>query len=431
MNLYNILGKGQKMDLIKLAAMIAKKLSDPEDATTIDEWMGKAAPYRISGSLTKFLKPYVIEPFIIVSNDINMDIDSRDVIIKYCVNVFATFYLQVFKIMTAVNGFTPKLTFRLMKSNPGNDNISFTFATEDMANEISFYFRDIDFGMESSNSSNRKTISSSQETSDAVKGKDDGRIYTKNTKNGSSQTMESSISVVDKDESLSAMFSKLLEVKISFTSSTNNNNKDYTGATNNVSRTTEQVISIPISIMPTINISNINSIIKAFDRSNLDHTFLARLNALRAGSISWWNFITANDLAKKYKEKRFKDITDSRILDTYTENEMKNVSKLLGGGKGFSDNYNMLVVTLDELEQIVNMHSLDIIKKYTERQKWMDASKMMMIFALDTNTQIARVFISDFKEPYIISLKSLDTRKKEPDYNSAISALLVGKAPMF
>lgn len=405
------------MILIDLLAKIAKWY-DPESSEKIDNLVDKSVPYQTTGKLTKFLKPFIIEPYMIVSKDVNMDNNSRDVILKYCVNVFATFYLQVFRIMTGLQGVNPEIVFKLLQTTGSGGDIlrgakeGITYCEESLTSEINNYFNYIHLGLEDNDSRVYNSIKHTHIQNDKMSLTKRGEIN----------------SALDKDEYLSSMFSRIIEVKLIgkiYQETFDGNGKTDT------KKEQEQVVSIPVSIMPVINIAPINSIISAFDHSNVEHSFMARLNAWRAKSISTWEFLTASDLGKKYKQKRFKDIESYKVLDQYNKSDFKNVFKLYKGGRGFSSNYNILIITQDELEQLSNLYSYNIIKSPRERQEWMDASHMLMVFALDTATQTGSIYLSDFDRPYIVSIKSLDKGKKEVDFNSAISAIMTGRPPMF
>lgn len=361
------------MNIFALAKTLSYLLLPKNTSITVNDEINKIdknlVPYRTTGSLTKFLKPFTIEPYIIVSKEVDFDKSYRDPIINYCVNVFSSFYLRTFKILTELDNFDANIAFRLLQTSTVREN--FTICTENLINEISDYFNNIGVG-----------------TEDSSDNKGGNRIT----------------------EHHAATFSKELEITLK-----NNNNE----------------VKVPIVIRPTIQVAPIEDIIDSFDHTNVKSTRTARKLAYKAGSISWWNYITGNDLAKKYKEKRIKDYEKSNILDQYNKLINTNNIKLINAGKGFSANYNMLLLTVDELERLSNEYMFNIMGNDKERQKWMDASKMMLVFALDVDIESGMIFISDYSEPYGISLKAIEKNKKEPDFNTAISAIMAGRPPVF
>jgi len=335
------------------------------------------------GSITKLLSTFIIEPTIVISNDLKSD-PVTEKVISANVNMFTSFYLQAFHILVSQYELHPSLAFDVLSSNTSKASntvktLKDTFAAFE-SNDLDILpigLESLDFvaGLESGSHSSR------YETSDKIKTK-----------------------ISDMDQSLIY----LKEVEVSF------NIKDRT-------------VVMPVTIKANIVYTDFSNIQTLVDAEGDDKSFGARLDKYRAGLISASDLVFGNDLIEDYRNERFKD--DNQLLGQLETRRADALSKVHSGTIGYNLYYNMLIVTEDEKEILETLVRGEL-KKDRYKEKLLEQSKSIGVTVVDTSYEMIEIFIKDLKGSTEVSFKNIKKASEKDDMTEIFKALIANK-PLF
>lgn len=327
-----------------------------------------------NGNITKLLSKYVVEPIIISTHNVR-DIDNSlyDKLTQLSTDIFASFYMQAFKIMTEHMGVSVAQSVSLLGTS------SSTLAMEDqsLVKEVNYIKAIL---------SNEQYLTVSME---AKKGVELKPGY------GNSEAFEK--------QNLYSLLTRELEITI---------NVDNKG--------NKHIITIPIIIKANNVVTNVNSIINILEPNSKDKTFSARLDDYRAGAISLSELIFCGDLIKKYKENAIKD--KDGLLEIINERQLASTTKagsgLFNGGKiarGFEANYNMLIVSNEDKIRI-DKHMGGDITKEAIKQKFLSQASALSYMLVDQDYERVTTFVKDIRGS---SNANFNTIKKRNDKNNS------------
>lgn len=388
------------------------------------------ALFQANGSIIKLLSNFIIEPTIIVSKEIREE-EISEKVAEINVEIFSSYYLQAFNVLTNIYGFRTEVAFDLLSSKGAYLNSTKApqeakFGFEEYGETLDIlpikkeskdyiqntYSREV-FGMPAKKTSstisnaannNNNNATNSSTTNAILAKKRPQKIRGRNTDSAKEQYI----------------FSNLIqkEMDIVQTIVTKDGGASYE-------------IVIPITIKANVIYSDFANIENMVSTNGRDRKMASRLDDYRSGLISINDFIFAGDLIKKYKGNKIKD-KDDLITQMETRATKANSKALTKGYVGLSKFYSTLIITKNQLSIIENKLGGKISKpKYKEML--MDQTKSMLISIVDTDYERVELHTKDLNGTSDVSYKVLNKKKKDSDTDMAdlFKSLISNSQPRF
>jgi len=374
-----------------------------------------------NGSLTSILSKYIVEPVAIVSNDLTTD-EITEKVLNLQTDIFSSYYMQVFDILTKMNGVNADTAIDLLSTNTTSVGKMFNEGTGlvNMANS-KFSGENYDFTLNLYDKESGLPIFSSEELSveserdlRSLKLGNDLRDQLHKRKNGVKSAGGSSYSdnsLVNKNVPGIIQKEIILEIILN-----NNNGHNH-------------IISIPVLIKTNIMYVNKKDILNLLDVGNDDEKLENRLDEYRAGAISLSDLIFATDLIKEYKQKRIKN--DNDLLKLVKGKKFNANSKLVtSNGVGFEKHYNMLVISSDVLVSIEKLIK-GKIKKEKYKEKLLDQTASLTVTVIDSDYERISIYTKDISGVSDVTYKALNKRSgKDNDMGEIFKALINNRPPV-
>lgn len=368
-----------------------------------------------NGSIIRLLSTFVIEPTIVVSREMRNE-DIVEKLIETNVDIFASFYVQAFTVLTNIYGHNSSVAFDILSSK-GN--------------------------MPKASNNNKKAFEElSLESMSILPIKDKTKNYLSleqhrgKKPNGGKNSVDRKVGsigkmavVKDNGTIIPSVIQKNIDLTISINKVVTSTNKQ--GESKDIENGTREIV-VPILIKANLIYSDFNNIEVMISTNDKDKHFGSRLDEYKAGLTSLQNLIFAGDLIKEYKKNKFKD-KDSLI--DYMENRSTAANKKLlsRGAIGFAKFYGVLIVTKRQMSMIENKLGGSIDKpKYKEML--MDQTKSLLVNSVDTDWERVSIYTKDLKGTSDVSYKVLSKRKGDKDTSELaeiFKALTANKPPVF
>lgn len=338
-----------------------------------------------NGSMVKFLNKFIIEPTFIVSESLK-DEEITQKLIEFNLDVFGSYYMQSFDVMTKLYGVDADVAFDTLSTQKRNAPYVHTKART-IANRIP--------GME-----DFKTLPI----------KDSSEYYY--SLEGDKKQKGSGKAIVGNDVKWPSTFAKEMRIDIMI----NKNNNPIP-------------VSIPVLLKANIIYTPVDSITRVLDVRGDDTSFWNRLDDYRSGAISLGNFIFADDLIKRYKAAKFKD--KDELLQYIDERTYSANYKTLNNGLvGFNKYFSSIFLSKYDLQRVE--HALQgKVKIYKYREKLMEYMKAMMTNVIDADYERITLYTKDMREDSDFSFKALERKGSKDETMLEIFKMVLGnKAPV-
>lgn len=388
-------------------------LSDKEKAEKIKALIGKTNLIRTDGSITKLVSRFVIEPFIIVSKDAK-ESEVIDKIIEANLDLFSSYYMQAFNILTSIEKLDVSVAVRLLGTdNGGVASAAQTGLLKYLSREDHDFSNEVDKLM---NSGGFLSIESNNGSTQPI-------VVKNSFKTKSEIKTSESLNKVTEQPTYSLLQRNLEIVVTMDTISSHSNGK--------IDRDKDSgKIIIPITIKALVIYANRDSILNMLAPNSRDKRFGSRLDEYRAGAITFKELIFAGDLIKQYKANRMADkeglikLTNERIVSAN--------SKVIDQGVvGFDKFYNMIIMTNDD-KIYFNRHIGGDISNEKYKQDFMNQAHAIATTILDDDYERADMLIKDIRGNVDIGYKSIAKRKsKDLDLTEIMKAFAANKPPVF
>lgn len=422
-----------------------EKQMTPEDyAKLADDLEKKYDLFKITGDLSKTVSGFVVEPYILSTVDSRRSPKFVNVA-ELLTDIFASYYLQAFKVLTIIHGVEARQAIKLLSSKYSDDKYAIhKFLKKNsktyeekfggfvnsmlegalskeaydftrhiaLENNISNTIKDQYISRDNARQSNVVTNIEKQ-VNKGTGGGSKGSKGLPGIKPGGEEWKNIS------DHPLHSILYRELQVDLGFDSKIAKDRAGKMDLTVN--------IMIKAGILNTIY-DNIITLVKPYTN---DKSFTSRLEEYRSGGISFSEFIFCTDLLKDYKKSRIKD--DSDLINKVYDRKKGSVIKYIESNKGmgYVGNYNLLVMTLEEAERVNKVLNLDILKKDTQREEFLDKASALAIVILDDEFERATLMVKGLSGTTSISYKNLDKRGKKSnlsdDYGEIIKSLMTGR----
>lgn len=393
--------------------IFGKGLSDKQKAEKIKALISKTNLIRTDGSVTKLVSRFVIEPFIIVSKDAK-ESEVIDRIIEANLDLFSSYYMQAFNILTSIEKLDVSVAVRLL----GTDNGGVASAAQ--TGLLKYLSReDHDFSSEVDKLMNNGGFLSIEANDDkshpiTIKNRLSNRTEIKGSEGLNKVSEQPTYSLLQRN----------IEIVI-------NLDMISTQPDGKMTRDKDRgSIVIPITIKAIVIYAGRDSILNMLAPNSRDKRFGARLDEYRAGAITFKELIFAGDLIKQYKANRMADkeglikLTNERIVSAN--------SKVIDQGVvGFDKFYNMIIMT-NEDKVYFNRHIGGDISNEKYKQDFMNQAHAIAATILDDDYERANMLIKDIRGNVDIGYKTIAKRKsKDLDLTEIMKAFAANKPPVF
>ena len=428
----------------------------------LDELESKTALYKTNGSMTRFLSSYIIEPTAIVSKELaNEEITEK--LLELETDIFTSFYLQVFEILTKINNINAQQAIDLLSTdttslgsvlnsarrNIGHEDYDFTKA-------LTLSFDMPKLSVEAKGPFSAPKTHTRQEAIDLAKRKyrDDvdrleNEYDAKSKRNANKQFEEWKKKHKDelKNASEKAARDRFEQFKkehpaVYANKGTGVNddtlNKNIPGMIQrnvNLEIITnvegmKHVISIPVVIKLHIIYASIENILTMLEPNSDDYSFSSRMDEYRAGAISLAELVFASDLIKKYKHNKIKD--KDNLLNLLNNRSMSAHAKgIYGKGVGFENYYNMLIITESD-KILVEKHLKGKIKNDKYKEKLLEQSKSLTVTVVDRDYERVTILTKDIHGKSDVTYKAINKKSgKGDDMTDIFKALVANRNPVF
>lgn len=455
-------------DLVRLGQTVVNIHDAVRSNGTIEEKLIALKQAYSTGSMGSFLKRYIVEPTIFISKSAYREPDVHDIINRQ-LDIFAGFYVDVFKTIITNYGIDPEIGVTVMGTGGGEDlaataaiihgagALTKLISKETFPEEIPSVLANFESAVKSFESDDFFGTIASFEANDekdlqsaigtALKLSAKTRTNPQISPNAPGQALPQPEKQEKKDPSVFVrrmgkdvsiledsvtydFYTRRVEMRF-----TTNPKKVY--AAGSVRTTEENGTEIPSKIEFVIPITIKASII-SFDPRDLGNAlipkkknegFFARLEELRSGRIGYKEFFLGSDLIQLRKQHRLKDVKN--LISQLEKNIASANLKTIGTGMvGFEKYYNMFIITQEDERLVKNVTGWDIVNT-NGKERFLTALNAFSCFLVDTDYDKVGLMLKDVGDVTIIDRGKLKKKSKKDDITELVQAIMIGQAPRF
>ena len=187
---------------------------------------------------------------------------------------------------------------------------------------------------------------------------------------------------------------------------------------------------IPITIVGTIKVVPVEEIIVAISNYDYKKSFTYRYREWRSGGISLADLVFASDLIQEYKKNKLSK--DSKLMsDIETRKRASGIRQTVTGTIGAEVSYNMIQVTDYELEMIEKAYNKKL-DSYNNRNAFLKVLNAHNLSVVDDDAERVQIFISDIQGSMDVGFNKL-MKREDKDINvlELFRAMSNNTAPRF
>lgn len=187
---------------------------------------------------------------------------------------------------------------------------------------------------------------------------------------------------------------------------------------------------IPITIIGTVKVVPIDEIIIAVSNYDFKKSFTYRLREWKSGGISLSDLIFATDLIKEYKANKLSK--NSKLMtDIEDKRNTSNIRKAVTGIKGAEVSYNMIMVTDYELEMLEKAYNKKL-DNFNSRQAFLKVMNAHNLSVVNDDAERINIYIADINGGMDIGFGKLQKRNdKDINMLEFFRAMAANTAPRF
>nr|DAM88377.1 MAG TPA: hypothetical protein [Caudoviricetes sp.] len=427
-----------------------------------------------SGTLTGITKNLVVEPTIIVSNNVR---NSKifDQLVALNMDLFTCFYTQAFQILTDVLGQAAITAIDVLGTNKYTGaamekyvrNRVYNLVLESM--DKPFCLGDLDFsnpmfllnqeekeGLEKEYKSifnmeakpslpgnvpptpgnqpqnqpagNNRQINNNVNTTSTV-AQGNGPVTRASAKGFDKNAITDRISMYDGQ--MKSMYESLNQVLVRTVNVKAQRDKGLIGkpGTDGQGILTSEFV-IPITIIGTVKVVPIDEIIVAVSNYDFKKSFTYRFREWQSGGISLGDLIFATDLIKEYKSNKLSK--NSKLMtDIEDKRNTSNIRKAVTGIQGAEVSYNMIMVTDYELEMLEKAYNKKL-DNFNSRQAFLKVMNAHNLSVVNDDAERINIYIADINGGMDIGFGKLQKRNdKDINMLEFFRAMAANTAPRF
>ena len=367
--------------------LFAKTLKELKvDNTTVDL-------IKANGNMISFMSKYIVEIPIIVTKDMysRNDIDK---VIEHTIDVYSSFYLRTFNILTNMYHLEGQTAINLLNSKVDLENygpLQEGLTTLENVEKFSL----------------GKTSRPDLEAIEASVEKETTWVEDTTT---NSKTIIRNIN-------LTCRVGSKISIKDSIGGDDENIIDNLT-------------VNIPIIIKANVMVSDFSNIVNGISHLNSNTTFFKRLLQYRVGLISFWNLFTANDLVEKYKTESLSKENISAILNKASTNHF-DLGKLLDKKVGLNKIVFSYIMSDMEYEKLGKASGYDF-RKNKGKDELMNATLALNITTINPDRDIVTIYLNGIggMASSAISKLSKSGTKDNSDMIAAMALALMSNKPI-
>ena len=187
---------------------------------------------------------------------------------------------------------------------------------------------------------------------------------------------------------------------------------------------------IPITIVGTVKVVPVEEIIVAVSNYDYKKSFTYRYREWRSGGISLADLVFASDLIQEYKKNKLSK--DSKLMsDIELKKRASGIRQTVTGTIGAEVSYNMIQVTDYELEMIEKAYNKKL-DSYNNRNAFLKVLNAHNLSVVDDDAERVQIFISDIQGSMDVGFNKL-MKREDKDINmlELFRAMSNNTAPRF
>lgn len=187
---------------------------------------------------------------------------------------------------------------------------------------------------------------------------------------------------------------------------------------------------IPITIVGTIKVVPVEEIIVAISNYDYKKSFTYRYREWRSGGISLADLVFASDLIQEYKKNKLSK--DSKLMsDIETKKRASGIRQTVTGTIGAEVSYNMIQVTDYELEMIEKAYNKKL-DSYNNRNAFLKVLNAHNLSVVDDDAERVQIYIADIQGAMDVGFNKL-MKREDKDINmlELFRAMSNNTAPRF
>ena len=453
MNRLLIHNKGNTMSILSAGAVLSKILLDVNEEgaslKTLHKTLGskEVGLMRARGSAMKLLGKYIVEPVIVISNDL-YNSEDLDAALSLHIDLFTATYMQLFDIITATYGVGANTAVDLISTDRGglerlamgglklaSENNVLTGVTP-----IDLLFQDAGIGNEAGGRNSPKNpvplTPTEQALYDAglkygrkqglVRGIKEGKKKAKSKKPNKHTIHNFKVAGSKADLVIPNILQRRIEIVIeqSLPARVATGDKPAREAT-------DLTVTIPVTIKLSAIFTTPENIVNAISPEHTRHSFSNRLDDFRASSISATEFFFATDLIKKYKKNKLKD--KEGLLKLLQSRKISANSKVVDQGIiGFEKYYTMYILSKDT-KTIVENSLGGKLSKSKYKDDFLEAGYGLSVSIMDEDAERMTVYMKDLRGSSKLSYRAMSKNSKSGggDVTELMKAIMAGRPPAY
>lgn len=411
-------------------------------------------PMRTSGSITKLLSSFIVEPIAIVDSSLRTE-EHIDKILELNADIFSGYFAQAFDVLVKVYGLDHRTVLDLLSTDKSavGSVVNYALGTESALTSIDELLDDgaTILSIEAYHGKTLDEIEDEErvkaEVRDEFKKKDDQRRNDakfreellrnsakqeeedrrrKNSLEDDKRKQSNSLkdtnlnrqidykaksTEITEDKNISSIVQKKINIEILI-------NK------NNVSHT----VVIPMLVKLAVRFVSPKHILDVIDSKGNDKKFSFRLDEYRAGAISLTDLLFGNDLIEKYKTNQLQDHNELlKIINARTANA--NAKLVTSMGVGYEKYFNLLIVSKATQASMERAVKGKLIKaKYKE--KVLEQTNALLLTVVDEDYERVIIYTKDIDGISDITFKSLAKGSKDSGMNDIFKSLVDNRPPV-
>lgn len=371
--------------------------------------------FKVNGSIMTLLKTTIVKPTIIITKEAH-ESSSIDDILALNANIFSSYYLQVFDILTKLYG-------------------------ESAINTINNLSTDIYSERELLKLGGTKILGQAvQGAVSSLRGNTESNIASYNLeslkqpvtlKNLDLSDPVFCLNQEDRDAALSTIGSETVGNKEAGTiknALVKNITVDIKVGNGSGDKRDDVIVKLPMTIIAMVKVVGREELVTVLSNDSYRASFSYRLNEWRSGGITLGDLIFCNDLIKEYKKRRITKEADL-LGKLEQQDRVSTMRHLLTGTKGAEASYNMVIITEDEASILSKVIRKDVMK---DNGKDYFLSKMngFMLSVLNDDTERANIYLRDISGNMDLGYKKLVKEStKDRDILDLMKFLIANRMP--
>lgn len=398
---------------------------------------------RSDGSMLKLLGNYVVEPVCVVSNDLK-ESEITDKLIGLHSDMFTGFYMQTLDILRYMYGMSDADAITISGTDNGGvgkvllkgaevalENRDTDFLGDLLKDDFTLSVEDVQddrLYLDSKKFDYQKERDIEKDKTDAEKTKYEiARNNTSDTqKNADREQRERLSRVRDRDKKGTELSQGRKDLLIP---NALQRTVDITVVRRGQDGSIMTVV-IPVTIKTQLIYTTPDNIINSMSPNSDDKSFMSRLDDFRASAVSFYDFVFASDIVKKYKHNKLKD--KDELLKLMQSRKLSANSKVVDHGViGFEKYYTMYIVSKDVSVRLENFIK-GKLKSNRHKESFLTQAYGLSIAIVDEDYERVKLYLKDLKGSTDLTFKTIIKKdKNETNMDEMVKALLANRPPVF